>query len=32
MTNALVRRVFDMDLWLVGAAHFVVLVASFQVP
>ena len=32
MTNALVRRLFDIDLWLVGAAHFVVLVASFQVP
>jgi hypothetical protein len=32
MTNALVERLFDVDLWLAGAGHFVVLVASFQVP
>ena len=32
MTNALVRRLFDIDLWFVGAAHFVILLASFQVP
>jgi hypothetical protein len=32
MTNALVQRLFDIDLWLVGAAHFVILFASFQVP
>ena len=32
MTNAVVQRLFDIDLWLVGAAHFVILFASFQVP
>ncbi|MFZ0136238.1 MAG: hypothetical protein WAK89_04215 [Candidatus Sulfotelmatobacter sp.] len=32
MTNALMLRLFDIDLWLVGAAHFVILLASFQVP
>jgi len=32
MTNALVHRLFDIDLWFVGAAHFVILFASFQVP
>jgi hypothetical protein len=32
MTNALVRRLFDIDLWFVGAAHFLILLASFQVP
>jgi alginate O-acetyltransferase complex protein AlgI len=32
MTNSLAERFFDFDLWLVGAAHFVILVASFQVP
>jgi hypothetical protein len=32
MTNAPVLRLFDIDLWLVGAAHFVILFASFQVP
>jgi hypothetical protein len=32
MTNSLAERFFDLDLWLVGAAHFVVLCASFQVP
>lgn len=32
MTNALAQRLFDIDLWLVGAAHFVILFASFQVP
>ena len=32
MTNSLVLRLFDIDLWLVGAAHFVILFASFQVP
>jgi hypothetical protein len=32
MTNELVRRMFDIDLWFVGAAHFVILFASFQVP
>lgn len=32
MTSSLAQRCFDLDLWLVGAAHFVVLIASFQVP
>ena len=32
MTNALVHRLFDIDLWFVGAVHFVILFASFQVP
>jgi hypothetical protein len=32
MTNAAVERVFDLDLWGVGIAHFVILFASFQVP
>jgi len=32
MTNAFVRGFFDLDLWFVGAAHFVILFASFQVP
>lgn len=32
MTNSLVQRLFDIDLWFVGAAHFVILIASYQVP
>jgi hypothetical protein len=32
MTNSLVERLFDLDLWLAGAGHFVILFASFQVP
>jgi hypothetical protein len=32
MTNALLQRLFDIDLWLAGAGHFAVLIASFQVP
>jgi len=32
MTGSLAERFFDFDLWLVGAAHFVILCASFQVP
>jgi hypothetical protein len=32
MNGSLVRRLFDIDLWCVGAAHFVILFASFQVP
>jgi len=32
MTGSLAWRFFDLDLWLVGAAHFVILCASFQVP
>jgi alginate O-acetyltransferase complex protein AlgI len=32
MTDSLLQRLFDIDLWFVGAAHFVILFASFQVP
>ncbi len=32
MTTSLAARFFDYDLWLAGAAHFVILFASFQVP
>jgi hypothetical protein len=32
MTNTLAERFFDLDLWLAGAGHFVILIASFQVP
>ena len=32
MTNALVQWLFDIDLWTVGVAHFLILFASFQVP
>ena len=32
MTNVLVQRLFDIDLWFVGAAHFMILLASFKVP
>jgi len=32
MNNSFVYRFFDIDLWLVGAAHFVILFASFQLP
>lgn len=32
MTNYSVERIFDLALWLAGAAHFVILFASFQVP
>jgi hypothetical protein len=32
MTRSLAERFFDYDLWLVGAAHFLILCASFQVP
>jgi len=32
MTSSLPERFFDFDLWLVGAAHFAILFASFQVP
>jgi hypothetical protein len=32
MNDALVKRIFDIDLWFVGAAHFLILFASFQVP
>jgi hypothetical protein len=32
MMNSLAERCFDLDLWLAGAGHFVILIASFQVP
>jgi RsiW-degrading membrane proteinase PrsW (M82 family) len=32
MTNSLAQCLFDLDLWLVGAGHFAILFASFQVP
>ncbi len=32
MSTEVVRRLFDLDLWIVGVAHFAVLFASFQVP
>ncbi len=32
MTNPLAERCFDLILWLAGAGHFVILLASFQVP
>ena len=32
MTSSLAQRLFNIDLWFVGAAHFVILFASFQVP
>jgi len=32
MTNSLAQQFFDIDLWVVGGAHFVILFASFQVP
>jgi hypothetical protein len=32
MTSAIVERFFDLDLWFAGAAHFLVLFASVQVP
>ncbi len=30
--TSLVEQLFDLDLWFVGVAHFLVLFASFQVP
>jgi alginate O-acetyltransferase complex protein AlgI len=32
MTHTLVERCFDLILWLAGAGHFVILLASAQVP
>jgi hypothetical protein len=32
VTSPLVTRFFDLDLWFAGAAHFLILIASFQVP
>jgi len=32
MTTSFAQRFFDLDLWLAGAGHFLILFASFQVP
>lgn len=32
MTHTFVYRFFDCTLWLAGLGHFVILIASFQVP
>jgi hypothetical protein len=32
MNGAVAERFFDYDLWFAGAAHFAILLASFQVP
>jgi hypothetical protein len=32
MSSPFLTRFFDIDLWVAGAGHFVILVASFQVP
>jgi hypothetical protein len=32
MTTSFAERFFDLDLWLAGAGHFIILFASFQVP
>jgi hypothetical protein len=32
MTNLSAERLFDLILWLAGAGHFVILIASAQVP
>ena len=32
MTTSLAPRLFNIDLWFAGAAHFLILFASFQVP
>ena len=32
MTSAAIERLFGLDLWLAGIGHFVILIASFQVP
>jgi RsiW-degrading membrane proteinase PrsW (M82 family) len=32
MNSSTVEKVFDLDLWLVGGGHFLILLASFQVP
>jgi hypothetical protein len=32
MTSASIERLFNFDLWLAGVGHFVILIASFQVP
>jgi len=32
MTGTAAERFFEIDLWLAGAGHFAILIASFQVP
>lgn len=32
MTASFAQRFFNIDLWLAGAGHFIILFASFQVP
>jgi alginate O-acetyltransferase complex protein AlgI len=32
MSSASIERLFGLDLWLAGIGHFVILIASFQVP
>jgi hypothetical protein len=32
MNDSLAARLLEIDLWLVGAGHFLILFASFQVP
>jgi alginate O-acetyltransferase complex protein AlgI len=32
MTSSVAEHFFDIDLWLAAAGHFVILIASFQVP
>ena len=32
MIHSVAERFFDLDLWLAGAGHFVILIASSQVP
>src|SRR5580693_2924469 len=32
MSNDLLEQFFNLDLWLAGAGHFVILIASSQVP
>ena len=32
MTHPFVERSFELGLWLMGAGHFVILIASFQLP
>jgi hypothetical protein len=32
MNHSFAERFFNLDLWLAGVGHFVILIASFQVP
>ncbi len=32
MSTSILFHFFDLDLWLAGVAHYVILIASFQVP